>query len=417
MLNQMKNLSLLRALRTRTFALLWSGQSCSRLGDYMYEIGLAWWVLETTGSATTMATVLTLTFAPMVIFGLIGGVAVDRYSRLHIMLVTDLVRGTTALLVALLALTGRLELWHVYGLSLVFGAVEAFFHPAYAATVPELVPEEDLPSANGLTSLSIQVGRIAGPALAALVIALVGTDAIFLINAITFGVASVLLIPLVRRYAPNWQQNQLATMDVTEESNPLTALKEGMRYVVNVPWLWRSIIAFTLINITLLGPYRVSLPLLVEEMGSGVQMLGLLTGLFAIGYIVGGIVLGSKSQLGNRRRLLFGGVAMAGLMLCLFGFPIGIIGLGIAALVNGAALEVGAQAWINALQELIPREKLGRVVSIDFLGSMALMPIGYGIAGWATDLLGPAWVFALGGSFTVLIALTAYVHPAIRRLS
>lgn len=413
----MKHFSLLRALRTPAFALLWSGQTCSRLGDYMYEIGLAWWVLETTGSATAMATVLALTFGPMVIFGLVGGVAVDRYSRLHIMLYTDLVRGATTLLVAFLAYTGRLELWHVYVLSVVFGAVEAIFHPAYMATVPDLVAEEDLPSANALTSLSVQVGRISGPGLGAFVIALVDTNAIFLINAITFGVATVLLIPLVRRRAPSRQQIQLSKHGTTADSNPLAALKEGVHYVMQVPWLWRSIIIFALVNITLQGPYRVSMPLLIEQMGRGVQTLGILTGLFAAGYIMGGIALGSQSQLGNRRRLLFGGVAVAGLMLFLFGLPIGMIGLGIAALINGAALEVGVQAWINALQELIPRKKLGRVVSIDFLGSMALLPVGYGIAGWVTDLLGPSWVFALGGSLTVFIALGAYVHPAIRRLS
>ncbi|MEM7132915.1 MAG: MFS transporter [Chloroflexota bacterium] len=413
MLNQLKNPSLLRALRSPSFALLWGGQTCSRLGDYLYEIGLAWWVLETTGSATAMAAVLAFAFGPMVLLGLIGGVAVDRYSRLHIMLLADIIRGGTALLVALLAFTGRLELWHVYGLSLVFGLAEAFFHPAYSATVPDLVPEEDLSSANSLTSLSIQLGRIAGPGLGALIIGLMGTEAIFLINGTTFGIAAVLLIPLVKRK----EVGAASLHKPTPDADFLASLKEGVRYVWAVPWLWRSIIIFTLTNIMLGGPYRVSLPMLVDEMGSGINVLGFLTGLFAAGYILGGLVLGSKAQIRNRGMMIFGGVAMAGFMLFLYGFPIGIVGLAVAALLNGAALEVSGLAWMNSMQELIPREKLGRVISIDTLGSMALMPLGYGVAGWATDLYGPMLIFAIGGGLTACIGLMAYCHPTIRQLN
>ncbi|MEM7129544.1 MAG: MFS transporter [Chloroflexota bacterium] len=417
MSNRLTEISMLRALRTPSFALLWGGQSCSRLGDYLYEIGLAWWVLEKTGEAGAMATVLIFAFGPTALFSLFGGVAVDRYSRLWIMLIADLVRGATALVMGVLAISGLLEIWHVYILSLVFGIVEAFFHPAYTATVPELVSMDDLPSANSLTSLSIQGGRILGPPLGALMIALGGTASIFLWNGLTFFVAALLLLPLLQNQSI---QSIHALRSSPQDNTPglLDDFREGMRIVLGLPWLWLSILVFALSNATLGGPYSVSLPFLVDEvLGGKVQLLGLLYALFAGGYVLGGIAMGQMKRIPHRGRLMYGGLAIAGLMILLFGLPIGLVGLALAALVNGAMLEVGGLAWTHSLQELVPRDKLGRIASIDNLGSLAFVPIGYGIAGWATELFGPQQVFLVGGGLTVLFALMAWSHPAVRQLN
>ena len=119
-----------------------------------------------------------------------------------------------------------------------------------------------------------------------------------------------------------------------------------------------------------------------------------------------------------RRRgpIVYGGLAIAGISLFAFGLPVPIAFLLLAALINGAALEVGSLAWINSLQELVPQDKLGRVSSMESLGSFPLLPVGYGIAGWATEILGPALVFVLGGGITAVLALFALRHPAIRTL-
>jgi hypothetical protein len=92
---------------------------------------------------------------------------------------------------------------------------------------------------------------------------------------------------------------------------------------------------------------------------------------------------------------------------------VGVAVLGLAALANGAALEVSGLAWTGLLQRKVPAEKLGRVVSIDSLGSFALLPIGYGVAGWATGLLGAAPIFLIGGGLTALVALVVARHPAV----
>ncbi|MFL5807472.1 MAG: MFS transporter, partial [Roseiflexaceae bacterium] len=167
------------ALKVRSFAQLWAGQTISRIGDYLYQVALAWWVLERTGSATVMGAVLICAMAPMLVFVLLGGILVDRLPRARLMLMSDLARGVISISITLLAATQRLEVWHVYVASVLFGLVDAFFQPAYTALVPEIVPPEALPSANAVTSVSAQMGRIVGPLLGATIIATGGTAVAF----------------------------------------------------------------------------------------------------------------------------------------------------------------------------------------------------------------------------------------------
>jgi len=126
-------MTLFKSLTVRSFALLWSGQQLSALGDSIYRVALAWWVLEKTGSATAMSTIFIFASAPMLVFLLIGGVTVDRYPRARVMLLSDVLRGLLIGIVAVLAFTHRLEVWHIYLVSLLFGIAGAFFGPAYRA--------------------------------------------------------------------------------------------------------------------------------------------------------------------------------------------------------------------------------------------------------------------------------------------
>lgn len=118
-----------------------------------------------------MGAILVLSFAPLLLFALLGGVAGDRLPRVRVMLASDLARGLVVSVVAGLALAGRLEVWHVFAASVIFGIADAFFQPAYSALIPTILAADDLPSGNAINSLGIQFGRIAGPALGAALIA------------------------------------------------------------------------------------------------------------------------------------------------------------------------------------------------------------------------------------------------------
>jgi DHA3 family tetracycline resistance protein-like MFS transporter len=401
-------MTLFRALSNRSFALLWIGQTTSSIGDFLYEIVLAWWVLQQTGSALIMGAVLTCSFVPMVLCSLLGGVVVDRLPRVHVMLASDLVRGLIVTGMTILALQQSLQIWHVMVASVIFGTVEAFFRPAYIALVPEMVSSENLPSANALTSIGFQIGRIAGPALGATVIALVGTSGAFAINALSFVISAACLLPLLRGVTSPRTSTEPAT-------SMLRDARDGIETVLQSPVLWITISVAALTNITLAGPYSVAMPLLVKDHLAGdVGTLGLLYAVFPIGYILGGLWIGRYRTIRHRGRIVYAGLILAGMTLALFGLPVPVPILVVAALVNGVALEINSQVWTNILQDVVPSERLGRVASIDSLGSFALLPLGFAIAGWATDLLGPAMIFTIGGGITALIALVALTHPTIR---
>lgn len=403
-------MKLLRSLRQRSFALLWAGQTLSRVGDFVYEIALAWWVLEETGSAVTMSLVLIFAITPSVLFSLLGGLVVDRLPRLNLMLGSDAVRALVAFTIAALAFADRLEVWHVFVASLLFGLVDAFFQPAYAALLPQIVPLEDLPSANSLTSMSTNLGRVGGPALGALLIAQFGTPTAFLINGLSFALSGLLLAPLLAAAIPRPARPEGAI-------NPLRDLREGFATVLSTPWLWISILIFALTNVTLAGPYSVSMPFLVSDyLKADVDTLGLIYAVFPIGFVLSGMWFGRLTHLRRRGLMVHATTALAAVMLGLFGLVPPLWVLLLAALINGAALEAGHLAWLNLLQEKVPNEQLGRVASIDAAGSFGLLPVGFALAGWATGALGAPAVFVISGGFTALVALLALTQPSIRHL-
>lgn len=129
----------------------------SVLGDNLYRVALAWWVLQKTGSAAVMGGVLVFSFVPTVLFSFIGGVAVDRFRRPPVMLASDLLRAFVVAAISLLAFRGRLAVWQIYVASFIFGSVGAFFQPAYMAIIPEITPRDALPGANSLTGIGRQL--------------------------------------------------------------------------------------------------------------------------------------------------------------------------------------------------------------------------------------------------------------------
>jgi MFS family permease len=409
------NLSLWRALGHRTFALLWAGQTVSRIGDWLYYVALTWWVMQTTGDPEHVAGVLGIQFVPMLVFLLIGGVTVDRLPRAHIMLVSDIGRALLVGGVATLAFAGRLELWHVYVASLQFGLVDAFFQPAFYASIPDAVPERDLPSANSLTSFSMQIGRVLGPGIGGYLLAAVGAPAGFAINAGSFLISGLFLLPLlgVLRPVPR-------PAEAEGPKGPAAVLadaREGFRTVVQIPWLWISILAFALTNMLLGGPYQVAIPFLVKDnLGNRPELLGWLYAMFPIGYLIGGLYLGRRARIRRRGWMIYLTGATAGLMLAVLGLPVPFVFLALAAIVNGAALEMGDLAWKTALQEKVPRDKLGRVLSLDSLGSFALIPLGLALAALGTDRFGAPLMLLLGGGITAVVTLAALFVRAIREL-
>jgi MFS family permease len=400
--------SLFRALRHRPFALLWSGQTISRLGDDFYRIALVWWVLQKTGSAVVMGTVLICTTAPMLLFLLLGGALVDRLPRLPLMLISDIVRGAAVGLMAALAFADALQVWHIYIISLIFGLLDAFFLPAYRAAVPELTPAEILPSANSLTSLSSEISGIIGPAIGGGLVALGGSPIAFGLDALSFFISAICLLPILSLSTPPRPE---------KHESILQDVKEGLGTVFGTPWLWITIGVAGISNITYAGPMGVALPFLIKDhLHADVKALGFFYTFMSLGAMLSASWLGRYSIIRRRGLKLYGVWMLIGVMVAVMGLPIPIPVILMAAFIIGGANTALSLIWVNTLQELIPRELQGRVFSVDYLGSSLLEPVGYAIGGWTTQLLGPVLVFIVGGLLQTGLIGLGLLHPKVRNL-
>lgn len=420
-----RTMNVLRSLRHRPFALLWTGQTISRLGDSLHRIALAWWVLEKTGSATAMGTVLVLTQIPLLIFLLIGGIVVDRFPRLRIMFLSDILSGSVVTFIAVFSWLDLLQVWHIYVASLIFGFVEAFFFPAYQSVIPQITPSEMLTSANSLNGLSGRMTGIIGPVLGASLVAAGGTPLAFTIDALSFLVSAICIFPILRSGVYDVQKKEEETAitdkpkrtarDVVQQG--MADFREGWNAIITVPWIWITIVIFGFLNIMEASPRAVSMPFLIKnDLYADVGLLGIFGSSFSIGYVLGMLWLGQYKRLRWRGPAGYLATMVNGIVLVLFGLKLPIPVLIGGMFVFGVCMSVFGLVWTNTLQEMVPHEKLGRVYSIDALGSWVLLPVGFAIAGWATDLVGAPTVFLVGGAGTILLTLIGLSHPAIRNL-
>jgi DHA3 family tetracycline resistance protein-like MFS transporter len=321
--------------------------------------------------------------------------------------ISDVVRGLVIGLLAIFAFAGWLTIWHVYLLSLVSGFVEAFFRPAYSAAVPEITPQEHLTSANSLTSLSNQIGGIMGPAVGALIVALGGTPLALALDALSFFVSALCLMPLLT----------FATQSHNKAQGMVHEARQGITTVMASPWLWVTIGIAGLSNIAYGGPMEVVLPFLIKEYHQAdVSVLGLFYSAASLGSLLSAIWIGRLPRLRRRGLILYGVWMVIGIMVIFIGLPIPIPAILVAALIIGACNTTLGLVWVNTLQEMVPPDLMGRVTSIDCLGSYLLLPLGYAIGGWAAELVGVSMVFVIGGVLeTTLIAL-GLLHPQVRTL-
>lgn len=225
-------------LALRDFRLLWLGEGISLIGDQFYLIALPWLVLQLTGDALAMGTVLALAGIPRALFMLVGGAFTDRFSPRRIMLVSNLTRLGLVASLAALVLAGRIEVWMLYGFGLAFGLMDTFFFPAQNAIIPKIVKENQLQGANAIIQGTMQLSLFAGPVLAGLLISvldnpntsalfgasgnLTGIGLAFGIDALTF-LASAMTLWMLRTDANGPAPNE----GTKDQSNVLNAIRDA----------------------------------------------------------------------------------------------------------------------------------------------------------------------------------------------
>ncbi|CAN5769741.1 MFS transporter [soil metagenome] len=395
-------------LRQPSFLWFWLGQTVSILGDRVYSVALPFLLFELGGDAGQLGQLLATYMVPQVLFLLVGGVLVDRLPRRLTLIVSNLFHVALLAVVVLLLAGGKLELVHLYGLSALFGLASAFFMPATSSIVPHLVERDSLTQANAARSFAGELAGTLGPPLGGLLVTLGGLTLALGFDAGTFLVGALCLLAVRPR--------PLAHSGRGEAADDLKDLSEGFRYVAGSPWLWVTILIFSVVNIFLSGATVVLLPLFAAVRFEGPSSLGWLFSAVAGGALVSSVVLNRLGKPRRRGLLAYSAVAVSGL---------GLVGLsfaphlawGVAALaLVGGSITVFAVVWETTVQELAPDEVLGRVLSIDMLGSFALLPVGFLVTGYLAERYAAGQVALWYGAGTVLLALAGLLPSAVRRL-
>lgn len=393
-----------QALRERDFALLWSGQTVSSLGDGIFTIALAIVTLDVDHHPTGIALVFAARAIPSVLLALVGGVVVDRVSRRLVMLTSDSIRGVAVGVTGLLIAKGELRLWELIVMAAIFGAADSFFSPAATTIVPELLSSEQLVPGNALSQMSFQLTQgLLGPAIGGFVVAAIGVAWSFGFDAASFFVSALCLTVMRSRSRP-----------VASRQSPIEDAREGFRYVWKHHWLFYTIVGAALANFFGMAPLSVLLPLFVREtLHASALDLGLV---FAAGGATGIIASLVVARIGPPRRqvsVLWIAYAASGAAIAAIAFAPNVIVMGIFTALEVGLMLYGDVLWFSMMQRLVPHEVLGRVSSLVYLFAFSLGPLGILFGGVAATALGIRHAIFWCGLISGLICVAVLFVPGV----
>ncbi len=378
----------------------------------MQRVAQDWLVLELTGgNGIALGVAIGLQFLPFLVLSPVAGLVADRTSKLRLLQVTNVALAIPALVLGVLAVTGNAELWHVLVLAAMLGVAATFDAPARQAFVPELVDRDDLPNAVGLNSASFNAARVVGPAVAGVMIALLGGGAtatgwVMLINAVTY-IAPILALRSIDASA-------LDTPKISAREPRM--IREGVRYVRSRPDLMLILAVVFFAGTFGLNFQMTSALMATEVFGKGPTEFGLLGTFMAVGSLTGALLAARRQVI--RQRLVVGaallfGVAdiAAGLMPTYTTYALMTPVIGITAL----TMITSANAYIQLNTEAGMR---GRVVALYLMIFMGGTPLGAPVVGWVGETFGARWTLIGGGALTivgVLISAALFLRSRANR--
>ena len=398
--------TVLRALTHRNFRLFFGGQLLSLTGTWMQNVAQAWLVYSMTGSSLMLGTVGFASNIPVFLLAPIGGAVADRHNRHHIVVATQTAAMLLALVLAALTLTGRVQVWHVVVLAALLGAVNAFDIPARQSFFIEMVGKKDLVNAIALNSSMFNAARVAGPAVAGVLVASIGEGWCFLVNGVSY--LAVIAGLLMMRLAPSAPPRA--------RGSALTELLEGVRFVRGAAPIRDLLTMLGLVS--LLGtPYTVLMPIFAEGVfHSGPRGLGWLMGATGIGAVLGALNVAARTGVKGLGAMTGRACAAFGACLALFALSHW-FWLSLVMLIPVGFTLMTQMACTNTLiQTMVPDHLRGRVMALYSVMFMGMAPFGSFLAGALAEKIGAPATVAIGGLSCVGAAVVFEVRlPAFRR--
>ena len=397
--------SYLRVLRQPDFRYLFLGQSASVIGDRVVVVAIALYVTQTTGSATDLGLILGCQAFPLIALLLLGGVWADRLPRHRIMIVADLTRAALHTLLAVLIFAGGATVLELALIEAAFGAAQAFFQPAYTGLIPQTVPDPLMQEARAVTESVGNLAFMLGPAIATGLVLGIGAGEAFLFDAATFVVSATLLF----RVNPRPRGEAAAPAAVVQ------LLRDGFEEVRSRAWVWVTIAVFMGAVLCIFAPWYALAPIISRGSYGSAGLFGLFESVAGAGAVCGaiaGIRWRPAHPLKAGLLLVFAWPLMA--LLLALRAPVAVVTL--ASLATGFGFSLLMIWWETALAQHIPPHALSRVSSYDWMGSLALLPLGYLLAGPLAGALGAREVLGVGSVVGIGLLMLALAPRATREL-
>ena len=400
--------AMLRSLRSRNYRLYFAGQGISLIGTWIQTIALSWLVYTMTQSPFLLGLVAFSAQIPTLLLAPVAGVVADRVNRHRMIVATQTLFALQAALLAALVLGGVIAVWHIVALSALLGVINSFDMPTRQAFVVALIENrDDLPNAIALNSSMFNGARLVGPAVAGILISLVGEGVCFLINAGSY--LAVIAALLAMKMAP-WTPSG--------EARPVwRELRDGFAFTFGFMPIRNIILLLALVSVAGM-PYTTLMPVFAAKiLHGGASTLGFLSGSAGVGAVAGAVTLASRKSVLGLGRWIPAACAVFGL--ALIGFSVSRwLPLSLAALaVAGLGMITHMAASNTILQTIVDDSRRGRVMSFYTLAFIGMAPFGSLLGGALASHIGAPATVALGGAVCLVgAAVFARRLPAIRRL-
>lgn len=374
----------------------------------MQRIALAWLVYRLTNSAFLLGAVGFAGQIPTFILAPVAGVFADRWNRRKVLIVTQSLAMTQALILSALVLTGTLVIWHIFVLSMFLGVVNAWDTPVRQAFMVEMVEKkEDLSNAIALNSSMVNSARLLGPSLAGILIATVGEGMCFLLNCISY--LAVIAALAAMKIAPR--------DSARKRSGVWSGLTEGFTYAFGFAPMRSVLLLLALVS--LMGmPYTVLMPVFAKDiLHGGPHTLGFLMGASGVGALGGAVYLASRKSVLGLGKIIPLAAGLFGLGLIAFSrshlLPLSML----LMLAAGFGMIVEMAASNTVLQTIVDDDKRGRIMSFFTMAFMGMTPFGSLLSGFLAGIIGAQNTLLLGGAACLIgAAVFAGKLPELRKL-
>jgi len=379
------------ALKSKNFLLFWEGQCISVIGTWMQNVGQAWLVLQLTKSPFLLGLVSTIQFLPMLLFSLFAGIIIDKYPKQKILIITQSIMSFLAFIMSILIWTNFVKYWHIIILAFLLGLTNTVDYPARQAFVSEVVSQKEVMNAVALNSSIFNVARIIGPAIAGILMDILGPALLFFLNAVSF---IPVIINLFRIKIINPKNTHL------KPKNAFKDIKEGLDYIklngdIYYTLLMTLIIGIFALNFNTLIPVFSKMVLHLQAKGFGFLMASL-----GIGALIASLTVALTSSSGPKSYFLYIGGIGSGIFLTFLGLQKSFLISSIMLILCGF-FTVSFTTSANSLIQIKSDDQYrGRVMSAYSLVFGGSSPIGSFYSGTAATVLGSQMTFLINGLIT-----------------